>query len=101
MRQHSHKFTEKQHNKVYQNIQQYCTEEHLKLHRPEKLCFPFKVERKEGVGRYLVATRDIQPMGESGHQLISRTFTLKCVFLCTRLHDCHLTVPYGHRGKLT
>ena len=49
---------------VENTFQQYCTEEHLKLHRPEKLCFPFKVERKDGVGRFLVATRDIQPMGE-------------------------------------
>ena len=46
---------------------QYCTEEHLKLHRPENLCFPFRVEQKEGVGRYLVATRDIQPMGERNY----------------------------------
>ena len=32
------------------------------------------MERKEGVGRYLVATRDIQPMGEMGNQLISITY---------------------------
>ena len=68
-------------------MRQYCTEEHLKLHRPEALCFPFKVERKEGVGRYLVATRDIQPMGEMGNQLIASTITLKCIFLRIRLRD--------------
>ena len=65
MRQTHHENCGKeQHNKTIKNIRQYCTEEHLKLHRPEKLCFPFKVEQKDGVGRYLVATRDIQPMGE-------------------------------------
>ena len=65
MRQNHHENCGKeQHNKIIKNIRQYCTEEHLKLHRPEKLCFPFKVEQKDGVGRYLVATRDIQPMGE-------------------------------------
>jgi hypothetical protein len=27
----------------------YCSEEHLKLHRPEKFCFPFKVNRKKKI----------------------------------------------------
>ena len=43
----------------------YCSEAHRQLHRPEKLCFPFKVEYTPNVGRFMVATRDIQPLGKS------------------------------------
>jgi len=41
----------------------YCSKEHQKKdwtnHR--KVCSPFKIAQKSGVGRHLVATRDIQP----------------------------------------
>ena len=36
------------------------------MFRPENLCFPFRVDFKEGVGRCMVATRDIQPLGLFG-----------------------------------
>jgi len=39
----------------------YC-EIHKNLHRPDNFCFPFMVEKREGVGRILVATRDIDPL---------------------------------------
>ena len=42
----------------------FCGDDHKRLHRPEQLCFPFRIEVKEGVGRCMVATRDIQPLGE-------------------------------------
>ena len=38
----------------------YCSEDHFKLHKTRGgQCQPFKMEVKEGVGRTLVATRDI------------------------------------------
>jgi hypothetical protein len=37
----------------------FCGPAHGKLHRPEEFCFPFMVEQREGVGRLVVATRDI------------------------------------------
>lgn len=38
-------------------------EDHAKVHRPEGLgqCLPIRVEKSSEVGRYLVATRDINP----------------------------------------
>ena len=44
------------------NLVGFCSEEHKKLHRPENFCFPFMVEQKEDVGRYVVAVRDIEPL---------------------------------------
>ena len=41
-----------------------CGSLHRQLHRPEKLCFPFRIEFRPAVGRFMVATRDIQPLGE-------------------------------------
>ena len=41
----------------------YCSPEHLKVHRPEKICFPFVVQTSPNVGRYMVATRDIKASG--------------------------------------
>jgi len=35
---------------------------HKKLHRPENFCFPFMVREVGGVGRTLVATRDVEPL---------------------------------------
>ena len=40
----------------------YCVQAHLKLHRPEGFCFPWMVEQRAGVGRYVVAVRDIAPL---------------------------------------
>ena len=31
----------------------FCGEQHAKLHRPEEFCFPFMVEQREGVGRWV------------------------------------------------
>lgn len=42
----------------------FCSENHAKLHRPENLCFPFKIKYDPLVGRYMVATRDIEPLGK-------------------------------------
>ncbi|TRY75019.1 hypothetical protein TCAL_07034 [Tigriopus californicus] len=39
-----------------------CSKEHKTLHRPEKLCFPFKIEQDPVKGRLMVANRDIQPL---------------------------------------
>ena len=40
----------------------FCSPEHLEeLHQPPK-CFPIKVASSEAVGRYLVATRDLDPL---------------------------------------
>ena len=39
----------------------YCSQEHLDVHRSQGRCLPWKVERQEGVGRIVVATRDIEP----------------------------------------
>ena len=42
--------------------QGYCSEDHFKLHKSsDGTCQPFKLQVKEGVGRILVATRDILP----------------------------------------
>lgn len=38
----------------------YCPH-HEKYHRGDQGCYPYNVEEKEGVGRLLVATRDIEP----------------------------------------
>ena len=40
----------------------FCRPEHLELHRQQGVCRPFSVRRSEGVGRMMVATRDIQPL---------------------------------------
>ena len=37
----------------------YCCVEHGDLHRGEK-CYPFTVKQSPGVGRYMVAARDIK-----------------------------------------
>ena len=42
--------------------QYYCSEDHLKIHRPGQYCLPFKVTYSPQVGRYLVASRDIKPL---------------------------------------
>lgn len=39
-----------------------CGPQHAKLHRPEEFCFPFMVEQREGLGRFVVATRDIEAL---------------------------------------
>jgi hypothetical protein len=41
----------------------YCTQEHWKIHRPETLCFPFKVKFAPHVGRFMIATRNIKASG--------------------------------------
>ena len=38
-----------------------CRQEHLVIHRPAGYCYPFIVRRDPVVGRYTVASRDIQP----------------------------------------
>ena len=44
------------------NLVGFCSEDHKKAHRQENFCFPFMVERDEGVGNYVVAVRDIEPL---------------------------------------
>ena len=41
----------------------YCSDEHGKIHRPDDVCFPFKIEYLPHVGNYMVASRDIEPAG--------------------------------------
>ena len=52
----------------------YCCQDHLKIHRPEKICFPFTVQSSPSVGRYMVATRDIKASGKLN---IRVTFNIK------------------------
>lgn len=40
----------------------FCGPQHARLHRPEQFCFPFMVKQMEGVGRFVVATRDIEAL---------------------------------------
>lgn len=44
------------------NLVGFCGEKHEKLHRPEGFCGAFRVEQKEGVGRYIVATRNLEAL---------------------------------------
>eukprot|EP00092_Neocalanus_flemingeri_P005352 GFUD01005766.1.p1 GENE.GFUD01005766.1~~GFUD01005766.1.p1 ORF type:complete len:592 (-),score=147.56 GFUD01005766.1:293-2068(-) len=44
------------------NLVGFCSEDHKTLHRPENFCFPFMVEQKQDVGRFVVAVRDIEPL---------------------------------------
>ena len=37
----------------------FCTSNHLSTHRPDEDCLPYKIEYMEGVGRIVVAVRDI------------------------------------------
>jgi len=46
----------------YCNLVGFCSENHGILHRPESMCFPFVVETREGVGRVMVAARDVEPL---------------------------------------
>ena len=41
----------------------YCSQDHWKIHRPETICFPFKVGFAPHVGRYMIATQDIKASG--------------------------------------
>ena len=47
------------------NLAYFCSDEHAALLRPKKLCFPFKIQFDPRVGRYMVATRDIEPLGKT------------------------------------
>ena len=40
----------------------FCSEACQKVHRPENFCFPFMVEQRPGVGRFVVAVRDIEAL---------------------------------------
>ena len=39
----------------------FCSDEHLQIHKSNKKCLPWTVKFQEGVGRTLVASRDILP----------------------------------------
>ena len=41
----------------------YCCDEHEAIHRPDDVCFPFRIEYAPHVGNYMVASRDIEPAG--------------------------------------
>ena len=47
----------------YCKISSYCSDEHGVVHRPNDVCFPYRVEYSPNVGNYMVATRDITPTG--------------------------------------
>ena len=38
-----------------------CSDDHLQVHRTDKKCLPWVVKFQEGVGRTLIASRDILP----------------------------------------
>ena len=40
----------------------FCTPEHQELHRHQGVCRAFTVRRSDSVGRFMVASRDIQPL---------------------------------------
>ena len=42
----------------------YCSDKCWKIHRPETMCFPFKVGYAEHVGRYMIAARNIKASGK-------------------------------------
>jgi len=69
----------------------FCSEAHKKLHRPENFCFPFMVEQREGVGRYVVAVRDIEPlelvMWDSAAALGPRMGCAPCCLQCLKPVD--------------
>ena len=48
----------------YCNISSYCSDEHGAIHRPNDVCFPFRIEYSTNVGNYMIATRDIAPAGK-------------------------------------
>ena len=39
----------------------FCSQEHWRLHSNGSSCFPYQIEYQEGVGRRLVATKQINP----------------------------------------
>ena len=41
----------------------FCSDEHGNIHRPDDVCFPFRIEYLPHVGNYMVASRDIEPAG--------------------------------------
>ena len=49
----------------YCKISSYCSDEHGIIHRPNDVCFPFRIEYSTNVGNYMIATRDIAPTGMS------------------------------------
>ncbi|XP_059082418.1 SET domain-containing protein SmydA-8-like isoform X1 [Tigriopus californicus] len=40
----------------------YCSEDHYEVHRHKDRCFPFLIKRSPTKGRFMVATRDIEPL---------------------------------------
>ena len=40
----------------------FCRPEHQELHRHQGVCRAFTVRRSDSVGRFMVASRDIQPL---------------------------------------
>ena len=59
----------------YCKIAYYCSDEHGNIHRPDDVCFPFKIEYLPHVGNYMVASRDIEPAGN--HLSNSKTIILR------------------------
>ena len=47
----------------YCKIAYYCSDEHGNIHRPDDVCFPFKIDFLPHVGNFMVASRDIEPAG--------------------------------------
>lgn len=40
----------------------FCSEDHYEVHRHKERCFPFLIKRSPKKGRFMVATRDIEPL---------------------------------------
>ena len=70
----------------------FCGEEHYSLHVNGRDCFPYRLDTKENVGRYMVASRNIEP-GE----LIFRLGVLFILFYFT---ECLLIILYNLGSKL-
>ena len=75
----------------------FCSESCQKVHRPENFCFPFMVEQKPGVGRFVVAVRDIEAlelvMWDNAAALGPRMGCPPCCLQCLKPVDGSFVCP--------
>ena len=68
----------------------YCSDEHGKIHRPDDVCFPFKIEYLPHVGNYMVASRDIEPAGT--YLSNKKKYHLKIINLKIKSHSKNMKI---------